>query len=188
MNHTETLDEFPAVLNEEEQGQILALPDNEPELVALGDRLLKALFETRGEKDANAAACKVEVDRLKERFKDLNAPLERREGRLLALLEQLTHALPLRGKRSRDLAYGRVGWRELKPRLEIQDDQLLAHWVSQQRIDIAAALTRKKVVESIDKAALDAHCLKNGDIPDGCSLIPAMDRFYAQPGNTPETQ
>jgi phage host-nuclease inhibitor protein Gam len=186
---TETLDDFPAVLNEEEQGAILALPDNEPELVALGDRLLRDLQDTRAEKDANDAACKVEVERLKKRFVDLNSPLERKEARLLHMLEQCARALPLRGKKSRDLAFGRIGWRTHKPRLDVQDDAALMEWVKQQSLDLTASLLRKKITESIDKKALDAHCLKTGDLPNGCTLVPAVDQFYAAPGNSaPDTE
>lgn len=176
---------LPEVLDELEQGEILALPQQEHEVVALGDRFLRELADCRAERDANDAACQVEVQRLKDRFTDLNGPLFRREERLLSLLEQIAKALPLRGKKSRNMAYGTIGWRALKSRLEIADQSALEEWVKAQSFELAAHLTRKKVVESIDKAALDAHALQTGELPDGCTLVEARDLFYAKLSEEP---
>lgn len=178
---SERVGDVPPVLDEVEEGEIVALPTEEAELIALGDRFLRELRYVREERDANDAGCKVEVQRLKDRFEELDLPLARREGRLLGLLEQVAHALPLRGKKSRDLAYGRIGWKSHKARLEITDDKALTEWVKGQGFELAAHLVRRRTVESIDKEALDTHALTTGDVPDGCALRLAEDRFYAKP-------
>lgn len=182
---SERAGDVPAILDEEVEGEIVAIPTNEPEVVAFGDRLLRELRDVRAEREANDAACQVEVQRLKDRFTDLDVPLARREGRLLGLLEQVAHALPLRGKRSRDLAFGRIGWKAKAARLEIEDEEALDQWVKAQDFELAAHLIRRRTVESIDKAALDKHALDTGEMPDGCKLLMAEDRFYANPSAEP---
>jgi phage host-nuclease inhibitor protein Gam len=171
----------PAILDEATEGEIQAIPENEPELVAFGDRLLRELADCRGEREANDAALKVEVQRLKDQYEELDLPLQRREVRLMDYLEQVAHALPMRGKKSRNLAFGTVGWRSVKARLEIQDERALMDWLDTLPAGIGASIKRVKTVESVNKDALDKHADKTNEVPVGCVRTLAEERFYATP-------
>lgn len=179
MTATRELNDFPFVLDEAETGVIEALPDNEPQLVALADRLLADLDATRKEREANAAACKVEVQRIQDRWAVTNIPLDRKEGRLLSMLEQIGKLLPLRGKKSRALATGTIGWRTVKPRLEVENEDATLNWIRGLEVGLRAHLLRVVTTEKIDKKNLDAHCLTTGELPPGCQLVDGREAFYA---------
>lgn len=172
---------FATILDEATEGELLALPDNEPELLAIGDRLLRELADCRDERGANSAALKVEADRLSDAYEELDLPLERREARLLAMLEQVAQALPLRGKKSRALPFGVLAWRTVPARLEVVDEKVTLEWIKRQDFGIAASLVREVKTLKIAKDALDKYTETEGIIPEGCVQHPAEERFSAKP-------
>ena len=175
---TPTLYQTPAGANPE------TLPVTEPELVALADRLLRDLKDCRDERAVNGKARTVEVDRICAAYEDLDVPLERREASLLSMLEQVAKALPLYGKRSRNLAFGEVGWTHQNQRLEVVDPKATEDWIKGLDFPDRTKLLRKVETLKIDKKALDAYCLDDPSgpmIPAGCELIPERDKFHAKP-------
>lgn len=159
-------------------------PTSEAEWLVLGDRALRELADCRAEQSANTAACKVEVARLQAAFDDLNRPLVAREERLVALLEQVARALPLRGKRSRNLAFGSIGWTAAKARLEVQDPAAALTWALKQPDEIATRITKRVEERKIVKKELDLLWESTGEVPEGCAVLPAEDRFYARPSTS----
>lgn len=169
------------ILDEATEGTIEALPTDEPQLLAIGDRLLRELKDTRDEREANVNAHSVEQQRLLDAYEELDLPLERREARLLSMLEQVAQALPLRGKRSRALAHGTIGWRSHAAKLVIEDRDQAEAWVKMLPMDLANSLLRKKVSLEIDKKALDVHVFQTGEVPKGCVIVPEGETFSATP-------
>lgn len=159
-------------------GVPLPPPDQEASWVQLGDRFLRQLADVQGEMAANEAACKAELQRIAQSWVECQQPLQRREARLLEYLEQIARVLPLRGKKSRKLAAGTVGWREIKPRLEVQDEPKALAWAKAN----APAVVRTISTEKLDKKALDEKALVTGEVPDGCTLIDGHEKFYAKTG------
>src|SRR5690349_10386337 len=118
---------------EGEDEDFLAPPEegNEVGWLAYGDVLLRRLAESQDELAANEAACKAELERVKNAWADTNSALVRRvEGITQALLQVATALKPfMRGKKSRALAFGTVGWRSRPTRLELHDDRAALSWI-----------------------------------------------------------
>src|SRR4051812_48939779 len=83
----------------------LPLPTNEPELVAYGNVMLRALRDNQGELAANDAAEDVEHKRIDNEYEDVNRPLLAQQEWLTRELERIAVALRpfFRGKKSRNL-------------------------------------------------------------------------------------
>lgn len=157
------------------------LPDNEPELLAYANGLLRSLGESEAECGANIAALKIETESLRARYADLDAPLARRVEGLEAELRRIYEALPHRGvAKSRKLAYGVIGTRRSPERLEVTDEAVL-----REELDgwdpARAAVVLHEVKPRIDLRALAAAIRQAGAVPAGVVIHPAGERFYATP-------
>ncbi|HYC33075.1 MAG TPA: hypothetical protein VEB59_12355, partial [Gemmatimonadales bacterium] len=87
-------------------------PEHEPTLLALAGELMDELAEVRAERQANAAAEVVQVERVRRQYADLDYPLATRENRIEGELRRIYAVLPRRGKaKSRRIAGGILGTR-----------------------------------------------------------------------------
>jgi phage host-nuclease inhibitor protein Gam len=160
-----------------------ALPESQDEasLVAFADRLLREIGDIQRELAANQAACKAEVARVTGGWDDVNLAIMRREARLYSYLETVAAQIPMRGKKSRTLGGGVIGWRQSNARLEVVDEAKVRAWVivnctQAERLAILEPITTEK----LRKTALNELALTTGEIPDGAELKPAADVFYVK--------
>lgn len=154
-----------------------SLPSTEPELVAIANAILRDVGDVRGERAANFAAERVEVDRVKAGYAELDLSLARREESLERELERVTRALPLRNKKSRNLPFGVVGWKSSPVRVEVTDEAALRGYLVND-FPLYAKLTRKVEEVKLDRKAISAYVLETGEVLAGTQVVPSIERFY----------
>ena len=141
-------------------------------------------FGITNEKDATWAAGKIaaaqnEIERRRAQCAEYVADAEANLERMRYLFET-----PLRGyaegvlgdgkKRSLKLPSGTIGFRSIRPKLEIADEAEVIAWAD------AIGNECARTVRIVQKTALNEHWEKSGEVPPGCSVVPAEDRFYVK--------
>lgn len=175
-------DERGQVLNESEEGEILALPENEIDVLAFADRLLAELKAVRDERAQNEATQKVRQREMELRYEDLDRPLAVTGARLVSYLKQMAPQIIRPGKKSRDLAWGSLKFIAQPARLEVVDEEKVAAWVRATCTQGETALVLEKVTtEKLRKKALDKVAESYKAVPDGCVEVPESQKFYAEP-------
>ncbi len=76
-------------------------------------------------------------------------------------------------KRSFDYLQGRSGYRAGKDKLVVNDEKAAIEWADNGFLECAI-----KVTQSILKTPLMDHFKATGEVPDGCEIIEATDKFY----------
>jgi Gam-like protein len=161
------------------------LPDNEPELLVYANRLLRETAEVDQERAANAAALRIEADRLKTLYEDLDGPLARRRDVLARELARIYDALPRRGKaKSRKLAFGVIGTRAKAARVVVDDQDALTVALKEHvEPGVYELIVRRVTEEKVDLRALTNYVAANQWQPlPGTTIVEARDDFFAKTG------
>jgi len=147
------------------------------EVLAFANRCLEAYRLAEDEHVENERAYRTEAARLLARHRELQGPLHQRmeaiESELQAIVESSPDIIPA-GKRSRKLHNGVVGFRKGPDRVEV-DQATLESAVDRDKGLVECLRIRREP----DKKAILALIKKDGILPDGVTLIPGTDRFYA---------
>lgn len=170
------------------QESLPPLPSDEAELLVYANRLLFQLGTVESERAANAAAEKIQVESLKQRYREVDEPLARRWTSLEAELARVFSALPLRGNaKSRKLAFGIMGSRTVPERVDVTDEAALREDAQGWDPDLASHVFRP-MPPRLDHRALVTLVKSKGSVPPGCTVIPAREQFYATPDATAPTE
>lgn len=165
-------------------GERLALPASEPDLLVMANRLLAELGGLAGERRANAAAEQIQIESLRARNRMLDEPLARRQVDVEQQLRAIYAQLPRRGKaKSRRLAFGIIGERTKARRVEVTDvDRVIAAVKENAEPDIAALIVRRVEEEKLDHKALTNYMAANqwAELP-GTLIHEESESFYATP-------
>ena len=109
-------------------------------------------------------------------MKDIENDRKFLEWRFGIELPEWTRGNLPRKKKSIKLLTGTVGFRSLKGGLAVDDKEAIIEWA---RVNCPAAI---KTIEDISKTGLNEYFEKTGDVPDGCILLDASDKFYVKGG------
>jgi phage host-nuclease inhibitor protein Gam len=148
------------------------------ETLASADWALQRMAECEAEAEEIDRQAAAAIERIRKRAEELKAKAARGAGFFRFKLEQYaeTHRAALLGggkKKSRDFVHGRVGWRQHKGKLVVQDAAALEAWLLAQPVE--AGLYRMKVEP--EKRALNEHFEKVGEIPPGCTYEPGREEI-----------
>lgn len=107
-------------------------------------------------------------------------------------------------KKSLSLPAGTVGFRSSPEKIEVKDDDAYIEWVERSFPgalnvtlsifacghdiatirELAQQATLRGLQSSLtvkpDKNEVNLHCKNTGELPDGCELVPAQDKFYVK--------
>jgi hypothetical protein len=150
------------------------LPQSEPELVLMLDRVLRRLTAVVAMQEANGESYRREVQRLADRLGECNLPLSKAQAYLERDVETLGVALLALhpSKKSRRLLYGTVSQRTVPARLEVKDEKLLAASLGQIEAQLYIPQPPK-----LDKRELDRYFRETGAVPPGCEQVSEREAF-----------
>jgi hypothetical protein len=136
------------------------------------DRYLEHLARVQKafrEQQEIAAARKADIDAW---LAEAQAAADRSVGWLIGSIRSLESALNYGGKRSVRLPKGTVGYRAGAEGIDITDAPAALAFA------VVAGIARME--PKVGKTELYAHFKTTGEIPDGCEVRPAADKFYVE--------
>lgn len=143
------------------------------ELAATASQLLGALRQQSVELERYAEAERAEIARVQSRYDAVKSRVMKHITAIEQQLAIVAEGLEYGKKKSRILGNGSVGFRAVPERLSITDSVVLVGWAGQH----APELVRKEVKLSVPQAAAKEYFTSTGEIPEGCELVPASQKF-----------
>lgn len=164
--------------------------------LADADYALERIASVDAQLDEQNVLLEAAIARLRSRHEKLTAPLHREkdffEGELRRYAERARGELLPKGKKSRALPHGTIGWRGKAAQLVVKDEEALLAW-AKTATDEDGKLPFLKVVESTDWALVKKHFAPgtedvNEDTgvatprkpPPGTDVEAAGETFYAK--------
>lgn len=174
------LPDFLAEQEDEQQAFLDSFGFGEPpkgnpgELDAYISKWIRRVADIEAELNQNEQAAAAEIRDI-EAWRDArNAPLERRRGWIVSHLQGLARTYNFFGRKSRELAAGRFGWRSTSDSVDFVDMAAAVAFAEQNGLEV-------KVSKSVGKKPLLRHLRATGELADGVEFVPAEDRFFVSP-------
>ena len=148
------------------------------ETVTSADWALQRLAECEAEAAEVDRQAEAAIERIRKRAAELKLRASRGAGFFRFKLTEYaeTHRSALLGtgkKKSRDFVHGRIGWRQHKGKIVVQDAAALETWLLEQPVE--AGLYRTKVEP--EKRALTEWFEKTDTLPPGCVYEPGREEL-----------
>ena len=142
------------------------------------DWALQRLAECEAEAAEIDRQAEAAIERIRRRAAELKLRAERGAGffRFKISTYAETHRTALLGggkKKSRDFVHGRIGWRQHKGKLVVQDAAALEAWLLAQPVE--AGLYRMKVEP--EKRAINERFEQTNELPPGCIYEPGREEI-----------
>jgi Bacteriophage Mu Gam like protein len=139
------------------------------------DRRLERLAELRAQQAREQRVMEARLAMVRGHFGAAIRALRARQDWLERELMAVAASYPYpRGRRSRQLAFGRIGLRRSRARIEIGDEAAALAWAEAHMSEDVSSR------RWITRTPLLAHFEATGEVPDGCEYLPGEDRPFVE--------
>lgn len=142
------------------------------------DWTLSRIADLEREVEENDKLAALAIDRIKVRTEALNERAQKGvdwfRTKATAYVEE--HKSELLGggkKKSRTLLHGIIGWRKTGGKLEVKEPEVALEWARSQPVETGVL----RIVEQLDKKAVNAIHEKTGEVPPGCDVSPDAEEL-----------
>lgn len=144
------------------------------------DWVLQRLSDLRAEEDELASLFKAAVERAQLKRDQLLGKIKRGVGFFeahLRLYAEANRAELLKGgkRKSRDLIWGRLGWKTKASRLTIVDTDACLAWCQRQPVETGVL----RIKEEPALAVIQERFKRTGEVPPGCEVSEESEEFFA---------